>query len=226
MAKKILISSVLAPVMSLGLFAAPALASHWNWNSDDTTVTVTNSNSAYVSNNVDASASTGHNDANGGNGGGSAGNGGAVIHSDDNNTGGDGGNGGNGGDGGTIGTGDATAGVSVDNKVNTNKTSVNLCGCLDNNGDTTVNVSNTNHAKVKNYVDAKAKTGGNDANGGDANGGSAGNGGAVIHSDDGNTGGNGGNAGNGGWGGLILTGNASAGAAIVNRVNTNITHVN
>ena len=57
-------------IMSLGLFAVPALAN--NWSND---VTVENNNGAVVNNWVGEFASTGSNDANGGYAGG-AGNGG------------------------------------------------------------------------------------------------------------------------------------------------------
>jgi len=90
--------------------------------------------------------------------------------------------------------------------------------------DLNIKVKNDNHAYVKNDVNVKASTGGNDANGGYAGGG-AGNGGDVIDSDDDNFGGNGGNAGNGGDGGLIGTGDALVGSLIVNDVNFNDTDI-
>lgn len=209
---------MLMPLLSIGLYATPALASHW---SDD--INVNNTNSAYVKNEVGVVASTGDNDANGGSGS-AAGNGGDVSNSDDNNTGGNGGNGGNGGEGGIIFTGDAVAISKIKNKVNTNVTSVDPCDCdVDD-----INVNNNNNsAKVKNYVGVLASTGSNTANGGDAGcdcqGG--GDGGSVSNSDDDNTGGNGGNAGHGGWGGLISTGDATAKSKIFNKVNTNITRI-
>lgn len=217
MLKKIVASTMLMPLLSIGLYATPALASHL---SDD--INVNNTNDAYVKNKVNVSASTGGNDANGGSGS-AAGNGGGVTGSDDNNTGGNGGNGGNGGDGGIIFTGDAVAVSKIKNKVNTNVTEIDPCDCdVDD-----INVNNTNSATVKNYVDVKAKTGHNDANGGDAGcdcqGG--GDGGSVSNSDDDNTGGNGGNAGHGGWGGFISTGDAYAKSKIFNKVNTNITRI-
>jgi len=222
MIKKIITSSVLLPLLSVGLYATPALAWHWNNGND---ITVTNNNDAYVKNDVDVSASTGGNDANGGTGS-AAGNGGDVSNSDDNNAGGNGGNGGNGGDGGAIYTGNATAGALVANDVNYNKTKVTVdCEC---DGDVDdVTISNTNDARVKNYVDVKAKTGHNDANGGDTGCGceGGGDGGNVSNSDDDNTGGDGGDAGHGGWGGYIDTGNATAGAAVGNLVNHNITRI-
>ena len=82
-------------------------------------VTVTNNNTAVVINKVSTQASTGGNDANGSNGGG-GGNGGGVSGSGNSNTGGRGGRGGSGGAGGVVVTGNASAGSSVLNKVNTN----------------------------------------------------------------------------------------------------------
>lgn len=185
-------------------------------------ITVTNNNGAYVKNDVDVLASTGGNDANGGDGS-NAGNGGGVQNSDSGNTGGNGGNGGNGGDGGVILTGNAFAKSKITNKVNTNITRVSPCDCdVDD-----VNVTNNNSAKVKNYVDVKAKTGYNDANGGNAGCGceGGGDGGNVNNSDSGNAGGDGGNAGHGGDGGGIATGHAFAKSKIFNKVNTNITRI-
>ena len=214
MLKKLIASTMLMPLLSIGLYATPALAGHWN-NND---ITVTNVNSAYVKNNVEVSASTGSNDANGGSGS-AAGNGGSVNYSDDGNAGGNGGNGGNGGDGGGILTGNAFAVSKIKNKVNTNVTSVDPCDCdVDD-----VTVSNNNSARVKNYVGVYAGTGSNNANGG--SGSAAGNGGSDVHSDEDNTGGNGGNAGHGGNGGVIWTGDAFAKSKIFNKVNTNITRI-
>lgn len=212
---------MLVPLMSVGLYATPALAWHWSNNSD---ITVTNNNGAYVKNDVDVSASTGGNDANGGTGS-AAGNGGDVNNSDDNNTGGNGGNGGDGGDGGVIVTGNAVAVSEIANDVNYNKTKISVsCDCEDVDD---VTVTNINNAKVKNYVDVKAKTGYNDANGGDAGcdcvGG--GDGGDVINSDDDNDAGDGGDAGNGGAGGTIVTGHADGYSGVINLVNTNVTRI-
>ncbi|OHA08511.1 MAG: hypothetical protein A3B37_00215 [Candidatus Sungbacteria bacterium RIFCSPLOWO2_01_FULL_59_16] len=215
MVKKLLTSSVLVPMLSFGFYAAPVLA-----NGDGNVVIVKNENSAKVVNVVNTGADTGGNSADGGYGGG-AGNGGSVTSSDDNNTGGNGGNGGNGGDGGIIVTGNADAKSVVINKVNTNVTEVDPCGCED---ESVVVVKNKNRAKVINVVNTGADTGNNTANGGDTGNG-GGNGGDVTNSDDDNTGGDGGNAGNGGWGGLIGTGNANAKTVIVNRVNRNITRI-
>src|SRR3989344_783439 len=143
MIKKIITSSVLLPLLSVGLYATPALAWHWNNGND---ITVTNNNDAYVKNDVDVSASTGCNDANGGTGS-AAGNGGDVNHSDDNNTGGNGGNGGNGGEGGVIYTGNAYAGSLINNDVNYNETNVDVdCDCEGDVDDVTV--TNHNSASV------------------------------------------------------------------------------
>ena len=213
---RIITSSVLAALVSLSP-AAVVLADF------DNVVKVSNDNSAYVKNEVKVKADTGDNSADGGYGSG-AGDGGSVSGSgNDDNVTGNGGNGGNGGIGGIVWTGNALAGSSVENKVNTNKTIVNLCDCKD---DTKVKVSNTNHAKVKNYVYVKADTGDNSADGGDA-GGSGGDAGSVSGSDnDDNKTGNGGNGGHGGGDGYITTGHATAVSDIVNRVNKNVTRIN
>ena len=92
-----------------------------------------------------------------------------------------------------------------------------------------VRVKNSNKAKVKNDIEAKANTGKNDAGG--AQGGNGGNSGSVTNSGDdaeGNTtgaGGNGGNANGLGSGGYVTTGNATANAGAVNVVNRNLTRV-
>jgi len=217
--KKITAALTIASLLS---FASPALA--WGgWSSDD--ITVDNDNYAYVENDVDVSASTGGNDANGGTGS-AAGNGGDVNSSNSGNTGGDGGNGGDGGDGGDIYTGNATALSAIDNDINYNKTKVSVdCDCEGDVDDVTV--TNHNRAKVKNYVDVKAKTGYNDANGGNAgcNCEGGGDGGNVSSSNSGNTGGDGGDAGDGGDGGHIETWDATAVSSIVNLVNHNITRI-
>ncbi|MBI2024446.1 hypothetical protein HYT00_03615 [Candidatus Giovannonibacteria bacterium] len=221
MIKKILTSTLLMPALALSLYASPVLASYeHHWSSSDNDVNVSNTNSAAVKNYVDVSASTGGNTADAGNGG-SAGNGGTVSNASDDNTGGNGGNAGSGGTGGIITTGDAGAAAIVANDVNSNRTRVVAdCGCR---GDNDVNVGNNNRAYVKNDVDARAKTGRNQANGGDA--GSAGNGGTVSNASDDNTGGNGGNAGSGGTGGDILTGSAGSLATVFNTVNSNVTRI-
>ena len=117
------------------------------------TTTVVQSNDASVSNNVDANASTGGNDAN-------------------DNTGGDV----------VISTGDADSNVDVSTTVNKNHADVEGCNCdndadvlIEGNGsnsdndanlDTTndVSVFQDNSAKISNDIDANAKTGNNDAN--------------------------------------------------------------
>mgnify|MGYP001571674968 CR=1 FL=1 len=221
--KKII--AMFAIVAVLG-FTSPASANTWWW-SNNSDITVTNTNDAYVKNDVDVSASTGGNDANGGTGS-AAGNGGDVNNSDDYNTAGNGGNGGDGGDGGVIFTGDAVALSAIHNDVNYNKTKVTVgCDCEDDSNVDDILVTNNNDARVKNYVDVKAKTGYNDANGGDTGCGceGGGDGGDVNYSEDHNTAGDGGNAGDGGWGGYIDTGNAVSGSNIVNLVNHNITRI-
>jgi len=224
MIKKIITSSVLLPLLSVGLYATPALA--WHWNDDDLTVSVKNDNNATVKNYVDTTASTGGNNATGGSGG-AAGDGGDVKWSDDNNTGGNGGNGGNGGDA-TIFTGNATAGTLVANDVNYNKTKItSSCDCEEQDGDVEIKVKNKNQAYVKNDVETKAKTGYNTATGGDSGcecGNGGGDGGDVKGSDDDNDAGDGGDAGNGGDA-YIDTGNALSGTEVVNLVNHNVTRI-
>lgn len=115
-------------------------------------VALVQDNDAYIKNNVDATAKTGKNDAN-------------------DNTGGDV----------VIDTGSATTTVEVDNLANFNAADVD-CGCLTDvdakvsgNGSYSENdvranfhdnldVFQDNDARLKNYVDARAKTGANEAN--------------------------------------------------------------
>lgn len=118
----------------------------------NTTTNVVQNNTANINNTVNADASTGNNDAN-------------------DNTGGDV----------DVDTGDATVNVAVDNLVNSNSASVDCCPQGDTNilisgngthsdndvkldQDSTINVFQDNNAKIKNDVDADAKTGKNDAN--------------------------------------------------------------
>ena len=136
MTKNIVRASAVVSALAVALSAAPAFATHWNWGED---ITVSNTNDAYVKNDVDVSASTGGNDANGGCGFGN--------------------------DGGWIETGDAGALAEVYNAVNTNDTKIKVsCDCESDVDDVTV--TNNNNARVKNYVDVSAKTGWNNANGG------------------------------------------------------------
>ncbi|KKT77803.1 MAG: hypothetical protein UW73_C0011G0002 [Microgenomates group bacterium GW2011_GWB1_44_8] len=241
--KKVFLAALLLPVMGLALYALPASANGeygGGWGADE--VTVKNTNNANVTNQVSVSASTGGNDADGGDagsggeggrGGRNAGNGGAGSRSGDGGNGGstgDGGNGGSGGDGGIGGiitTGDATAWSEIENTVNVNKTTIEACGCDDQEDGyhsfsrrDDITVRNRNTANVSNGVEVKAKTGHNDAdggsgsNGGDAGkgGSNAGDGGDVTSSHgghhwwegeygDGGNGGDGGSTGDGGNGG-------------------------
>lgn len=205
-------------VLAFAVAALPAAA-------DIDNVEVKNNNDAYVKNDVDTTAKTGGNTANGGNGG-SGGNGGDITNSGDDVELSDTGSGGNGGDGGwaTVLTGDATAKSKVINKVNTNITELDLCDCADIDGD--IKVKNHNHAKVKNYVDTTAKTGGNNANAG--SGGSGGNAGDIdnLGGDDveNSTTGTGGTGGIG-WDADVTTGTATAKTKVVNRVNKNVTRI-
>ncbi|TSC88182.1 MAG: Uncharacterized protein G01um101416_205 [Microgenomates group bacterium Gr01-1014_16] len=162
--RKQIVAAVSASVMFLSM-AAPVFAettiviSGNGANSDsksdvqftgDTTVTQTNQ--ASISNNIDADADTGKNDANQNTGG-------SVL----------------------VKTGDATTGVSVENVVNSNQASVDCCTAGDTdieisgNGadtkndvklknDADVSLYQTNEADIYNRVDADADTGKNDAN--------------------------------------------------------------
>ena len=194
-------------------------------------VIVKDKNSAVVVNHVEADANTGDNYA-GGSEGGDGGNGGDINNDGDGNvegsTTGSGGRGGNGGVGGEVRTGNAGAGASAVNTVNSNVTRVNGCGC--NNGGSFTVVSNRNRAVVVNHVEADADTGDNAAKG--SEGGRGGNGGDIdngnLFSDgdvEGSTTGSGGAGGAGSDGGLIVTGNAGSTASAINIVNRNRTRV-
>ncbi|OGF65268.1 hypothetical protein A2Z53_03260 [Candidatus Giovannonibacteria bacterium RIFCSPHIGHO2_02_42_15] len=216
MIKKILASSVLVPMLSLGFYATPALASWWQNNSDD--ITVTNVKNAVVLNDVTVVATTGDNSADGGNGG-SGGNGGVGGNVNINNDNNDGGNGGSGSNGGSVTTGNAYAKGKVYNKVNTDITKID-CDCVDT-GDITVN--NTDSALVGNALLVAADTGTNYVDGGA--GGSGGEGGVGGHFNLNNDNNNGGTGGSGDNGGTVNTGNAYAKGKVFNKVNTIVTRV-
>jgi hypothetical protein len=95
------------------------------------TISVTNDNTSTISNSVSISASTGGNESRGGRGarGGDAGS--ASASGDGSATGGDGGDGGAGGDGGNIQSGDAYAEVIITNEANDTETTIEGCGCDD-----------------------------------------------------------------------------------------------
>ena len=163
--KKQIVSAVAAGAMLLNV-AMPALASteivisgngagsdNWSTVNQTSNTTVTQNNTANVTNDVDADAKTGGNDAN-------------------YNTGGDV----------TIDTGDAKVEADVNNTLNSNSADVQCCaggdtnveisgnGAYSDNGvelkqNTTTKVTQGNNAYVTNDVDADAKTGWNDANG-------------------------------------------------------------
>ena len=124
---------------------------NWATVNQTSTTTVNQSNNANVTNNVDADADTGNNDANFNTGG-------VVV----------------------IDTGNATTDINVANALNSNSANVNCCaaggadvkisgnGANSNNGVnlTTVNansVNQANSAKVSNDIDSDADTGDNDA---------------------------------------------------------------
>ena len=217
--KKVIVSTVL-PLVSLGLYAIPAMA-----DIENSPVVVKNTNSAVVVNQVVATANSGWNIANGGMAG-NGGKGGSVVNSDHDNTGGDGGKGGDAGMGGLIITGDAGAGVILTNDVNNNDTQVGNCECQTNGDleDSKTKVKNDNGAVLGNGAAAAADTGNNTTNGGEA--GKGGKGGSIVGSDHGNVGGMGGSAGMGGAGGTITTGMSGSLVTLVNVLNTNITRIN
>src|SRR3989344_732080 len=217
--------AILTLVFAMAFAVTPAFAGTF----------VFNSNSAIVGNQVSSSANTGSNYA----GGADTGNGGSAGDitnngdgdADDNATG----NGGNGGaisgtdSGGTVVTGDATSGAGVVNMVNSNRTSVDNCGCDGGEEGSFTLVKNRNRAIVMNGVGSDANTGDNTAKGADTgNGGSGGdidNNGQEGDADD-NTTGNGGTAGSisgANSGGFIQTGAAVSGSSVVNMVNRNVT---
>ena len=211
MIKKILASSVLVPMLSLGFYATPALARHWNNGND---ITVTNNKTATVINEVGVEASTGYNSADGGNGGNGGLNAGEDNKGNDDNTDNDGGNGGNGG---SVTTGNATAKGKVYNKVNTDITKIS-CDCEDTDD---ITVNNTDNAVVLNGLGVLADTGVNYADGG-----SGGNGGLNAGDDNKwNDNNDGNDGGNGGSGNTVHTGHADAKGKVFNKVNTIVTRV-
>ena len=133
----------MATIAAFVLSASTASAFHWS--SSDINVNVSNDDTR-VTNNVNTSASTGGNDANGGSANGKNATGGL---------------------GGMILTGHAWATSVVDNDVNSTVVRVETdCGCK---GDIDVDVDNDD-TTVTNNVNTSASTGYNDANGGSATG--------------------------------------------------------
>src|SRR3989344_7949731 len=228
--KKVFVSLT---VLALMLSAAPALASGWWGGGHD--ITVTNTKTAVVMNEVVVSAYTGYNNSDGGDGGSGGSGDGASSNTNKNgsqtNNGGNGGDGGEGGNGGSITTGNATAKAKVKNKVNTDITKIDLCGCNGESNVDDITVTNNDTANVGNGVGVVADTGLNDTNGGSSSNG--GNGGGADSNYNGwgggsqtNNGGDGGDGDDGGNGGVIRTGNSDAKAKVVNVVNTIVTRIN
>ncbi|MCA9363051.1 hypothetical protein KC851_01905 [Candidatus Kaiserbacteria bacterium] len=177
----IMFAAVLA-VATFSLYTLEASADRGNRGGDDNGTEIEIENSARVSNDVQVTAKTGGNEADGGDSG-------------DRDRGGkpmtlrfpggqSSGNAGPGGDGGTITTGAASAIGTVYNDVNNTRVTVEGCGCeegsryhflsrfsRDNDDDESLEVDVENRAKVRNELDVTAKTGGNEAEGGDSNGG-------------------------------------------------------
>ena len=202
----------------------------------DAPVVVVNENCAFVGNHVEANANTGGNYA-GGSTGGDGGDGGTIVNVDggdvDDSDTGNGGNGGDASDGGMVVTGNATADAGVLNVVNTNRTVINRCACVDEDEcecgpDIVVN---RNRAIVLNGVYADADTGDNGAGG--SEGGEGGEGGTIVNVDgecgngdvEDSTTGNGGTGGTGGIGGYVESGHANSSAGAMNVVNRNVTRI-
>src|SRR3989338_2927516 len=111
----------LVAVVAFLASAAPALAGHGHhWSSSD--ITVSNSSSASVTNNVNTSANTGYNTANGGSASNTVSGSGHHWHHGGGSSNCD--NDATGGEGGYIDTGNAEAGSSVITVANTNITRV------------------------------------------------------------------------------------------------------
>ncbi len=207
-------------------------------------VLVENGNSAVVTNVVTSGANSGGNWA-GGSEGGKGGRGGRIANDGGSQnvnmtTTGDGGAGGDAGVGGTITTGDALANVTLDNTVNDNDTTIDLCGCNpevptgEQTGHHDVTVRNGNSADVLNAVTAGADTGNNDADG--SRGGRGGKGGDIYNggttevvggSQNVNSSetGKGGKGGTGADGGLIGTGHSESNAMATSVTNRNVTRI-
>lgn len=193
---------------------------------------VTNRNSATVINVIEVNANTGGNFADGSYGG-TGGDGGdiesgkgEIVDSSTRN----GGDGGNSSVGGTVITGNAQAEVGVFNLVNTNRTIIDRSG-----GGGDIIIGNDNSAKLINEIGVEANTGNNFVDG--SYGGSGGDGGDISLGDNGEHGhkhdrgiedvntGHGGDGGTSGAGGLVITGDASSRAFVVNIVNTTVTRI-
>jgi hypothetical protein len=221
----------LTTIATFALTAAPALASDRHHDDNPpapvttTTIVVTNSNFAMVSNNVDTSAKTGGNTANGG----EAEN--IVISSA---VGTNGGNAATGVNGGSISTGEASAVTGLENDVNFSDIGVSAtCGTCNQN--TVITVAGDNGAFLANGVETSAKTGGNDVSGGELT--NVVKNSAVLtpvttsrhHDDPPNPTpvvvSNGGNAATGANGGSISTGAAGSMTSILNVINSSLIRV-
>lgn len=188
---------------------------------------VMNHNSAFVMNRVSAYSNTGGNTA-GGSVAGDGGNGGAILGDDvDESSTGNGGAGGDSGYGGQVITGNAISTVDVYNEVNSSRTIIDRCACVDESccGDGGhVMIFNRNRALVMNDVTAHTNTGLNMAEGSYA--GSGGDAGVIDGEEvDESTTGNGGAGGNSSDGGLIQSGESRSNITFVNVVNRTITRI-
>ena len=188
---------------------------------------IMNDNSALVMNRVVARSNTGGNVA-GGSYAGDGGDGGAILGNDvEKSSTGNGGAGGDSGIGGTVITGNSISSVDFYNEVNSSRTTINRCACVDENccGDEGHSmILNRNRAIVMNDVVADADTGLNESEGSYAgSGGDAG----TIDSDDINKSstGNGGLGGDSLDGGYIQTGVARSNVTFVNVINRTLTRI-
>jgi hypothetical protein len=209
----------------------------------DGSVWVSNNNSASVSNNVNISAFTGGNTANGGTANNSV-DGGLITNSDDTNSTSNGGNTAGGGSGGGVSSGDANVAVLIDNTVNTTDVEVALPvsmlpgelteDVLEELGgftdavlltafDQRVATENENSLSLDNNVSISVDTGDNHADGAPAN--NSVTAGSIDSSDDENSTFNGGNTAAAGGGDTAISGIANISADIVQILNSTIVRI-
>lgn len=133
---KILITSVAAAMLFAGSTGVASANYPAPWFLGGGDIVVSNSNGADIDSDVDVSADTGDNDANGGDAG--RGSRGGDAFGWGVNTGGNGGDGGNGAFGGAIVTGEAIGTSHISNDVNRNDTNIVVedCGCEGNYNET------------------------------------------------------------------------------------------
>jgi len=188
---------------------------------------IMNDNSSFVMNRVVAHSNTGGNVA-GGSYAGDGGDGGAILGDDvEESSTGNGGAGGDSGLGGTVITGNAVSSVDFYNEVNSSRTTIDRCACVDEGccgDDGHSMILNRNRAIVMNDVVADADTGLNEAEGSYAGGG--GDAGLIDADDvDKSTTGNGGLGGTSSAGGAVQTGLSRSNVTFVNIINRTITRI-